>query len=102
MVIVPELLRPIEAGFTLFGFHFPQMFGLSKLILSGFLVILIIFRRQGIMGYNEIIVESIFDLRTYKAALDPRQYAELFKLISVKLRSIGRRRNPENNSEKTP
>jgi branched-chain amino acid transport system permease protein len=88
MVIVPELLRPVESGFNLFGFRLPQMFGLSKLILSGFLIILIIFRRQGIMGHNEIIVESIFSPKTYKAAIDPRQYAELGRLVKEKLGSL--------------
>jgi len=81
MTVVPELLRPLEAGMVLFGIKLPQMFGLSKLIMSAFLIILIIFRRQGIMGYSEIIVESIFDPRTYRAAVDPKQYRELAKSI---------------------
>ena len=81
MTIIPELLQPLEAGMVLFGIKLPQMFGLSKLLMSAFLIILIIFRRQGIMGYSEIIVESIFDPRTYRAAVEPKQYGELFKSI---------------------
>jgi branched-chain amino acid transport system permease protein len=75
MTLVPELLRPLEAGFG----GLPPMFGLSKLIMSGFLVVLIIFRRQGIMGYSEIIVESLFSPGTYRAAVDPGQYRALLR-----------------------
>jgi len=86
MTIIPELLRPLEAGMVLFGIRLPQMFGLSKLLMSAFLIILIIFRRQGIMGYSETIVESIFDPKTYRAVVDPKQYRELFGGIREKLR----------------
>ena len=86
MTIIPELLRPVEVGMNLFGIRLPQMFGLSKLLLSAFLVVLIIFRRKGIMGSSEIIVESIFDPKTYRAAVDPRQYRELVKCIWEKIR----------------
>jgi hypothetical protein len=86
MTIVPELLRPLEAGFSFFGFQVPQMFGLSKLIMSGFLIVLIIVRRQGIVGYSENIVESIFSPATYKAAVNPRAYADLAHLFLGKFR----------------
>jgi branched-chain amino acid transport system permease protein len=92
MTVVPELLRPLEAGFNLFGLHLPQMFGLSKLLMSAFLIVLIIFRRQGIMGYNEIIVDSIFDPATYKAALSPKAYAELGNCIRERFLSGGKKR----------
>jgi len=93
MIIIPELLRPLEAGMYLFGTRLPQMFGLSKLLLSSFLIVLIIFRRQGIMGYSEIIVESIFDPKTYMAAVDPRQYRELAGAILEKLKFRERKRS---------
>jgi branched-chain amino acid transport system permease protein len=91
MIAVPELLRPLEAGFSLGAFRFPQMFGLSKLVMSGFLILLIIFRRQGIMGSSEVIVKSIFSLDTYRAAVDGREYAALFALLREKSRRLLRR-----------
>ena len=91
MTVIPELLKPIEAGMNLFGFRLPQMFGLAKLIMSAFLIILIIFRRQGIMGYSEIIVESIFDPKTYRAAVDPGQYRELFRGLKDMIRRPGKK-----------
>ncbi|MDR3146448.1 MAG: hypothetical protein LBU21_09230, partial [Treponema sp.] len=96
MIAVPELLRPLEAGFSLGGLRFPQMFGLSRLVMSGFLIVLIIFRRQGIMGNSEVIIRSIFSLDTYRAALNPREYAALFALLREKAlrRGRGGRRGP--------
>ena len=92
MTIIPELLRPLEAGMNLFGFRLPQMFGLSKLLLSAFLIVLIIFRRQGIMGSSEIIVESIFDPKTYRAAVSPRQYRDFCKSFWEMFLSLRKKR----------
>jgi branched-chain amino acid transport system permease protein len=99
MIAVPELLRPIEAGFSLGGLRFPQMFGLSKLVMSGFLIVLIIFRRQGIMGNSEIIIKSIFSRETYRAAVNPREYAALFALLGEKCRGFGKRRGRRGRSQ---
>jgi branched-chain amino acid transport system permease protein len=88
MIAVPELLRPLEAGFSLGGFRFPQIFGLSKLVMSGFLIVLIIFRRQGIMGSSEVIVKTIFSPDTYRAAVNPREYAALFALLREKWKAL--------------
>jgi branched-chain amino acid transport system permease protein len=84
MTIVPELLRPLESGFNILGVRFPQMFGLSDLLLSGLLILLIIFRRQGIMGYSEIIVESLFSPATYKSAVSPKAYKDLWRCVRGK------------------
>jgi branched-chain amino acid transport system permease protein len=91
MIAVPELLRPLEAGFSLGGLRFPQMFGLSRLVMSGFLIVLIIFRRQGIMGNSEVIVRSIFSPDTYRAAVNPREYAALFALFREKWKALRKR-----------
>jgi branched-chain amino acid transport system permease protein len=91
MIAVPEILRPAEAGFSVFGIRFPQLFGLSKLVMSFFLILLIIFRRQGIMGNSEIILKSIFSPATYRAAVNPREYRELFALIRERIRGFLRR-----------
>lgn len=91
LIAVPEILRPVEAGFTVFGIRFPQLFGLSKLLMSFFLILLIIFRRQGIMGTSEIIVRSIFSPATYRAAINPAEYRKLFALIGERVRGFRQR-----------
>jgi hypothetical protein len=64
------------------------MFGLSKLVMSGFLIVLIIFRRQGIMGTSEVIIKSIFNPGIYRAAVNPKEYAALFALLREKWRNL--------------
>lgn len=79
MVVVPKLLQPLERGFNFFGLQLPEMYGLSNLLLSAFLIVLIIVRRQGLMGYSESIVESIFSPSTYKAPFQPAEYKNFGK-----------------------
>ncbi|HNX92815.1 MAG TPA: branched-chain amino acid ABC transporter permease [Syntrophomonas sp.] len=50
MTIIPELLRNLEVGITIMGMTLPPLYGLSQLILAALVVIVIIFRPQGIMG----------------------------------------------------
>jgi branched-chain amino acid transport system permease protein len=50
MTIIPELLRNMEVGVTVMGMTLPPLYGLSQLILAALVVIVIIFRPQGIMG----------------------------------------------------
>lgn len=50
MTIVPEVLRTLEGGVTIFGVTLPPLYGLSQLILASLLVMVIIFRPQGLMG----------------------------------------------------
>jgi branched-chain amino acid transport system permease protein len=95
MILVPELLRPLEAGFALGGLRFPQMFGLSRLVMSGFLIVLIIFRRQGIMANSEVIIKNIFSPDTYRAAVNPKEYAALFALLREKRRNLRGKRGKQ-------
>lgn len=50
MTILPEFLRNIEGGVTLFGMTLPPLYGLSQLILCTLLIVVIIFRPRGLMG----------------------------------------------------
>ncbi len=86
MTIVPKILEPLEQGMVIFGTRLPEMYGLSTLILSAFLVVLIIFRRQGIAGYSDNIVKSIFSPGTYKALFDAGQYKEFWQIIISKFK----------------
>ena len=63
--IVPEFLSPLENGLKVAGIQFPTMFGLSNIIMAVLLIVLIIFRRQGLMGNSEIILDSWFSPKTY-------------------------------------
>ena len=65
--VVPEFLAPLESGLKIAGVQFPSMFGLSNIIMAVFLILLIIFRRQGLIGNSEIILDSWFSKDTYLA-----------------------------------
>jgi branched-chain amino acid transport system permease protein len=64
MTILPELLRNLEGGISLFGMTLPPLYGLSQLILSSLLIIVIIFRPQGLLGRWEFSWQQLFKRRT--------------------------------------
>ncbi len=75
--IVPEFLAPLESGFSLGGVRLPTMFGLSNIIMAVLLILLIIFRGQGIMGNSEIILDTWFSKDTYLAPFRREEYQRL-------------------------
>jgi branched-chain amino acid transport system permease protein len=89
MTYIPEFLAPLENGLRIFGTRLPELYGISNIILSSFLIVLIIFRRQGIMGYSEIITESIFSLKTYKSVFDKSEYRIFMESLKGSIKSIG-------------
>lgn len=101
MSYLPEFLAPLETGITLFGKRLPEMYGASNLIMAAILILLIIFRRQGIMGDNEIIVESMFSKKTYTSLFKKEEYAKLgraFKGIFVR----NKEKIPQNDEGNNP
>lgn len=74
---VPEFLAPLESGLKVGGIQFPTMFGLSNIIMAVLIIVLIIFRRQGIMGTSEIILDSWFSKDTYLSLARGREYRAL-------------------------
>ena len=73
--IVPTFLQPLEnGGLTLFGIQLPQMFGLANIIMAVILIFLIIFRRQGIMGSSELILDTWFLPESYRALTQPEEW----------------------------
>ena len=90
MTIVPELLAPLESGATILGVQLPEMYGVSNLILAVILILIIIFRRQGIMGYSEIIVESMFSPKTYTSFLKKSEYVKLYRTCIDRTVAAGR------------
>lgn len=89
MTYIPEFLAPLENGLRIFGTRLPELYGISNIILSSFLIVLIIFRRQGIMGYSEIITESIFSIKTYKSIFDKNEYHIFIESLKGSLKDIG-------------
>lgn len=89
MTFIPEFLAPLENGMVLFGVQFPELYGASNLIMAALLITIILFRRQGIMGYSEIITESLFSARTYTSVMKKSEYIELCTIfISIAKRLI--------------
>ena len=77
MTFLPEFLAPLENGMVLFGIRLPELYGASNLIIAALLIAIIVFRRQGIMGYCEIITESLFSPQTYASVLKKSEYIKL-------------------------
>ena len=88
MTFVPELLAPLESGFTIFGTTLPSLYGLSNIIMAVFLILVIIFRRQGLLGSSEILLESWFSKDTY---LSPFKKSEYQKLAAAFKRRPGKK-----------
>jgi len=86
MTFVPEYLSSLEGGITILGLKIPPIYGAAQLILSALMIVIIIFRRQGLMGYSDILVDSWFDPAVYKGAVDPGEYTALGKAFAGLLR----------------
>jgi branched-chain amino acid transport system permease protein len=54
LTLIPELLRGVEGGLDLGFVQLPPLFGLSQIILAVAFVLVMIFRRQGLMGDREL------------------------------------------------
>jgi len=94
MTFVPEFLSVLEGGITIFAFTVPPLYGLAQLLLSAAMVIIIIRRPQGLMGYREYVTDGLFDPGVYRAALDKRSYSAL----AADFRILFRRRKESGNS----
>ncbi|MDR1765279.1 MAG: branched-chain amino acid ABC transporter permease [Lachnospiraceae bacterium] len=84
--VLPEFFAPLENGLHIAGFRLPTFFGLSNIIMAALLVLLIIFHRQGIMGYSEIIVESWFSKETYTALFKKSEYGKVRSALAALFR----------------
>ena len=82
--IVPEFLAPLENGFRLGSIQLPTMFGLSNIIMAVLLILLIIFRGQGIMGNSEIILDTWFSKNTWLAPFRKEEYQRLIGALRRK------------------
>lgn len=55
MTVVPEVLRTVESGMTIGGIQLPATYGLAQIVVGIIFILLMIFRRQGIMGTKELV-----------------------------------------------
>lgn len=78
LTFVPQLLANFETGFPLFGIQIPQINGLSNIVISVLFILVIIFRKGGIVQKSEYIVESLFDRRTYTGLCKRETYRDFF------------------------
>ena len=81
MTFVPEFLAPLESGFQLFGTTLPSMYGLSNILMAVFLILVIIFRRQGLLGSSELFLESWFSKDTYLSLFRREEYQKLLAAL---------------------
>jgi branched-chain amino acid transport system permease protein len=65
MTLAPEFLRRLETAFT-FGGH--PLYGLSQIIIAVTITLVMIFRRQGLMGDREISLPQVLRHRAVPAA----------------------------------
>jgi branched-chain amino acid transport system permease protein len=65
MTLVPEFLRRLETAFT-FGGH--PLYGLSQIIIAVTITLVMIFRRQGLMGGREISLPQVLRPRAAPSA----------------------------------
>lgn len=54
LTLLPELLRGLEGGATIGPFKLPLLFGLSNIILAVAFVLIMIYRRGGLLGDREL------------------------------------------------
>ncbi len=54
MTITPEILRPIEGGFSVGPVQFGTLYGLSNILIAIAFILIMIFRPQGLFGDREL------------------------------------------------
>ena len=76
LTFLPQLLANLSTGFDIFGFHVPQINGLTNIVMSILFIIMIIFRKGGITGSSEYIVGSLFNKTTYTGLFRKQTYVD--------------------------
>ena len=79
LTFLPQILANFSTGFTIFGIQVPQINGLSNIVMSVLFIIMIIFRKEGVTGGSEYIVESLFRKDTYAGLFRKQTYKDFAK-----------------------
>lgn len=83
ITFLPQILAGLESGITIGSFSTPPMYGLSKIIMSILFILIIIFRREGIMGRSEYILSGLFDKNTYSAVWKKDTWREFLDIVKT-------------------
>jgi branched-chain amino acid transport system permease protein len=54
-----QLARPVQEGFSLFGLEIPPLIGLIQVLIAMIIIIVMIYRPQGLLGRHEITWKTI-------------------------------------------
>jgi branched-chain amino acid transport system permease protein len=54
-----QLARPVQEGFSLFGLEIPSLIGLIQVLIAMIIIIVMIYRPQGLLARHEITWETI-------------------------------------------
>jgi branched-chain amino acid transport system permease protein len=63
VVVLTEVLRGMEGGFDLGFVQVPPLYGLSQILMAVAFISVLIFRREGLLGYTEIDFTRLFARR---------------------------------------
>ena len=63
VVVLTEVLRGLEGGFDLGPLQVPPLYGLSQILMAVAFISVIVFRRDGLLGYTEIDFTRLFTRR---------------------------------------
>jgi branched-chain amino acid transport system permease protein len=81
LTFLPQWLSTFESGVTIGKVTLPAMFGLSNIVLAAIFILVIIFRREGIMGRSDYIAEGIFSAKTYRDLVKRETWTELTDIL---------------------
>jgi len=95
LTFVPQVLANFETGFTLFGLQVPKINGLSAMVMSVLFILVIIFRKGGVVRDSEYIVESLFSRETYTGLFRVETYQSFIQSIRQLFKQKTRRKQNE-------
>lgn len=81
VTFLPQFLANLESGFTIFGATVPPLYGLSNIIMSLIFILVIIFKRTGITGNSDYIVNSMFDKNTYIGLFKKQTWVDMGNIV---------------------
>ena len=91
LTFVPQVLANFETGFTFFGLQVPKINGFSAMVMSVLFILVIIFRKGGVVRDSEHIVESLFSRETYTGLFRAETYHSFIRSI----RQLSKQKNKE-------
>ena len=95
LTFVPQVLANFETGFTFFGLQVPKINGFSAMVMSVLFILVIIFRKGGVVRDSEYIVESLFSRETYTGLFRAETYRSFIQSIRQLFKQKTRRKQNE-------